>query len=90
MAGCCVRYSGCLQTVDGLAMCAIIHAHRPDLINFSALKSEEGIDNLQLAFDVAHKEFDVAKLLDAEDIVQIPEERSIMTYLAQVYFASFH
>eukprot|EP01100_Stratorugosa_tubuloviscum_P000979 TRINITY_DN121_c0_g3_i1.p1 TRINITY_DN121_c0_g3~~TRINITY_DN121_c0_g3_i1.p1 ORF type:complete len:629 (-),score=334.80 TRINITY_DN121_c0_g3_i1:157-2043(-) len=72
---------------DGLALCALIHRHRPDLINYDSLSAENKLDNLNLAFDVAKEHLDVARLLDAEDIVNMPrpDERSIMTYVAQLY-----
>lgn len=72
---------------DGLGFCALIHRHRPDLIDYHSLNAEDKLGNLNLAFDVAHEHLDVAKLLDAEDIVSMPrpDERSIMTYVAQLY-----
>jgi len=72
---------------DGLAFCALIHRHRPDLIDYEKLNSEDKLGNLNLAFDVAKEHLDVARLLDAEDIVNMPrpDERSIMTYVAQLY-----
>jgi len=73
---------------DGLALCALIHRHRPDLIpQYDTLTSEDKLGNLNLAFDVAKEHLDVARLLDAEDIVNMPkpDERSVMTYVAQLY-----
>jgi len=72
---------------DGLALCALIHRHRPDLIDYASLSNEDKLGNLNLAFNVAHDHLDVPKLLDAEDIVSMPrpDERSIMTYVAQLY-----
>ena len=37
---------------DGIALCAIIHRYRPDLIDFSSLDSEDVAVNNQLAFDI--------------------------------------
>merc|ERR1712130_85522 len=78
-------FSGSFQ--DGLAFCALIHRHRPDLIDYDKLTSEDKLGNLNLAFDVAKEHLDVPRLLDAEDIVDMPrpDERSIMTYVAQLY-----
>jgi len=72
---------------DGLAFCALIHRHRPDLIDYHSLNANDKLGNLNLAFDVAKEHLDVARLLDAEDIVNTPkpDERSIMTYVAQLY-----
>jgi len=72
---------------DGLAFCALIHRHRPDLIDYHKLSSEDKLGNLNLAFDVAQKHLDIPRLLDAEDIVNMPrpDERSIMTYVAEFY-----
>lgn len=72
---------------DGLAFCALIHRHRPDLIDYDSLSSENKLDNLNLAFQIAADHLDIPKLLDAEDIVSMPrpDERSIMTYVAQMY-----
>jgi len=72
---------------DGLAFCALIHRHRPDLIDYEKLTADDKLGNLNLAFDVAKEHLDVPRLLDAEDIVDMPrpDERSIMTYVAQLY-----
>lgn len=45
---------------------ALIHSHRPDLIDFSELQPQKHIDNLNNAFDIAHSDLGIPKLLDAE------------------------
>jgi len=72
---------------DGLGLCALIHRHRPDLINYESLTKDNAMHNLNLAFDVAETHLAVPKILDAADIVDTPkpDERSIMTYIAQLY-----
>ncbi|KAL5463195.1 hypothetical protein EMCRGX_G032073 [Ephydatia muelleri] len=74
---------------DGLAFCALIHRHRPDLIDYDSLKKGNDLYNLNLAFEVAEKHLDIPKMLDAEDIHSTvkPDERAIMTYVSSYYHA---
>uniref|UniRef100_A0A671YLT7 Spectrin beta chain n=1 Tax=Sparus aurata TaxID=8175 RepID=A0A671YLT7_SPAAU len=71
---------------DGLAFNAIVHKHRPDVIEFDNLKRSNAHYNLQNAFNVAEKELGLTKLLDPEDVnVDQPDEKSIITYVATYY-----
>ncbi|KMQ98255.1 spectrin beta chain isoform x6 [Lasius niger] len=71
---------------DGLAFNAIIHKHRPDLIQFDKLSKSNAIYNLNNAFNVAEDKLGLTKLLDAEDIfVDHPDEKSIITYVVTYY-----
>ncbi|XP_056308551.1 alpha-actinin-2b isoform X2 [Danio aesculapii] len=74
---------------DGLALCALIHRHRPDLIDYAKLNKDDPMGNLNLAFDIAEKHLDIPKMLDAEDILSTPkpDERAIMTYVSCFYHA---
>ncbi|KAM4771390.1 alpha-actinin-2 [Rhinophrynus dorsalis] len=74
---------------DGLGLCALIHRHRPDLIDYSKLNKDDAVGNINLAMDVAEKYLDIPKMLDAEDIVNTakPDERAIMTYVSCFYHA---
>ncbi|ORY97402.1 calponin homology domain-containing protein [Syncephalastrum racemosum] len=75
---------------DGLAFCALIHRHRPDLLDFDSLDFNNRHQNTALAFEVAERHLGIPKLLDVEDVCDIskPDERSIMTYVAE-YFHAF-
>ncbi|KAG8123550.1 hypothetical protein E2320_019041 [Naja naja] len=78
-----------LSWKDGLGLCALIHRHRPDLIDYSKLSKDDPLGNINLAMEVAEKHLDIPKMLDAEDIVNTPkpDERAIMTYVSCFYHA---
>ncbi|XP_059686757.1 alpha-actinin-2 isoform X12 [Gavia stellata] len=78
-----------LSWKDGLGLCALIHRHRPDLIDYSKLNKDDPIGNINLAMEIAEKHLDIPKMLDAEDVVNTarPDERAIMTYVSCYYHA---
>ncbi|KAM0272273.1 hypothetical protein ACHAQH_008745 [Verticillium albo-atrum] len=95
----CQRKTACYDEVevrdfsaswnDGLAFCALLDIHRPDLIDYDALDKSDRRGNMQMAFDIAHKEIGIPKLLDVEDVCDVakPDERSLMTYIAYWFHA---
>ncbi|XP_054855022.1 spectrin beta chain, non-erythrocytic 4 [Eublepharis macularius] len=71
---------------DGLAFNALIHKHRPDIIDFKRLTKSNAAYNLQQAFNTAEQHLGLAKLLDPEDVVmEHPDEKSILTYVVSFY-----
>ncbi|KAM6217733.1 alpha-actinin-2 isoform 2-T2 [Rhynchocyon petersi] len=74
---------------DGLGLCALIHRHRPDLIDYSKLNKDDPVGNINLAMEIAEKHLDIPKMLDAEDLVHTarPDERAVMTYVSCYYHA---
>ncbi|XP_037837315.1 protein-methionine sulfoxide oxidase mical3b, partial [Kryptolebias marmoratus] len=72
---------------SGLALCALIHRYRPDLITFDSLDESSVEDNIRLAFDVAEREFGISPLMTAEEMssVEEPDSLSMVMYLSQFY-----
>lgn len=72
---------------SGLAFCALIHRHRPDLIDYASLNASDPATNLELAFSVAEEHLDIPRLLDIEDLLELPrpDERSVMTYVSEFF-----
>uniref|UniRef100_A0A4X2LPQ9 Spectrin beta chain n=1 Tax=Vombatus ursinus TaxID=29139 RepID=A0A4X2LPQ9_VOMUR len=71
---------------DGLAFNALIHRHRPDLVDFSKLTKSNATYNLQRAFHTAEQQLGLARLLDPEDVnMEAPDEKSIITYVVSYY-----
>ncbi len=65
---------------DGLAFLAILHSQNPSLFNFDAIDPSRKHENLDLAFEIAEKEFQIPKLLEVNDVAcPNPDERAIMT-----------
>lgn len=74
---------------SGLAWCALIHRHRPELIDYQACLGKSNAENLQLAFDTAEEHIGIPALLDVADVDcdQI-DEKSVLTYVLE-YFHAF-
>ncbi|XP_029677918.1 F-actin-monooxygenase Mical isoform X4 [Formica exsecta] len=74
---------------DGLAICAIIHRYRPDLINFYSLNAEDVVKNNQLAFDILEKELNIPPIMTGEEMAQcdVPDTLTMFSYLTQIYEA---
>ncbi|OXB80545.1 UNVERIFIED_CONTAM: hypothetical protein H355_016335 [Colinus virginianus] len=72
---------------SGLALCAIIHRFRPDLIDFDALNEEDIVKNNQLAFDVAEREFGIPPMTTGKEVgsAEEPDKLSMVMYLSKFY-----
>ncbi|POI23515.1 hypothetical protein CIB84_012734, partial [Bambusicola thoracicus] len=69
---------------SGLPFLAIINALRPGLIDLEEAKARSNKENLDEAFRIAESELNIPRLLEPEDVdVMNPDEKSIMTYVAQ-------
>lgn len=74
---------------SGLAFCALIDRHRPDLLDYDELDKSDSGANMELAFKIAADQVGIPQLLDVEDICDTsnPDERSVMTYVAYWFHA---
>nr|XP_021540985.1 F-actin-methionine sulfoxide oxidase MICAL2 [Neomonachus schauinslandi] len=72
---------------SGLALCAIIHRFRPELINFDSLNEDDAVENNQLAFDVAEREFGIPPVTTGKEMAsaQEPDQLSMVMYLSKFY-----
>ncbi|XP_047402506.1 plectin isoform X19 [Sciurus carolinensis] len=73
---------------DGRLFNAIIHRHKPMLIDMNKVYHQTNLENLDQAFSVAERDLGVTRLLDPEDVdVPQPDEKSIITYVSSLYDA---
>ncbi|XP_077569900.1 F-actin-monooxygenase mical2b isoform X5 [Stigmatopora nigra] len=72
---------------SGLALCALIHKFKPHLIDFESLNEENQADNLQLAFDIAEREFGIKPVASAKDLNGSSEldKTQTINYLSKFY-----
>ncbi|XP_030628013.1 nesprin-2a [Chanos chanos] len=69
---------------SGVAFLAILCSLRPDLVDLSLAQTRTNLQNLEHAFCIAEQELGIPRLLEPEDIdIRNPDEKSIMTYVAQ-------
>src|SRR6195952_5140962 len=70
----CQRKTACYDEVevrdfstswnDGLAFCALLDIHRPDLIDYESLDKTKHRENMTMAFQIATQEIGIPDLLD--------------------------
>ncbi|XP_027128943.1 protein-methionine sulfoxide oxidase mical3a isoform X2 [Larimichthys crocea] len=72
---------------NGLALCALIHRYRPDLIDFDSLDERDQEKNNQLGFDVAEREFGISPCMTGKEMSSVvePDKLSMVMYLSQFY-----
>uniref|UniRef100_A0A8C7JA05 F-actin monooxygenase n=1 Tax=Oncorhynchus kisutch TaxID=8019 RepID=A0A8C7JA05_ONCKI len=72
---------------SGLALCALIHRFRSHLIEFDSLNEEDSANNLQLACDLAEREFGIRPFVTGKEMAagQEPDKTGMVTYLSKFY-----
>lgn len=74
---------------SGLALCALIHRQRPELIDYDSLNEEDVAGNNQLAFDLAEREFGIQPVTRGEEMAAEaePDKLLMVLYLSKFYEA---
>ncbi|XP_056311918.1 protein-methionine sulfoxide oxidase mical3b isoform X3 [Danio aesculapii] len=72
---------------SGLALCALIHTFRPDLIDFASLEEGEAEFSGQLGLDVAEQEFGICPIMTGKEMSALEESDSLcmVMYLSQLH-----
>lgn len=69
---------------DGYAFMGLINAIDENLIDIENYRNASNKSRLQTSFNVAETELGIPRLLDPDDVdLPKPDERSVMTYVAQ-------
>ncbi|XP_019895931.1 protein-methionine sulfoxide oxidase mical2b isoform X5 [Esox lucius] len=72
---------------NGLALCALIHRLRPELIDFDSLNEEDSAKNNQLAFDIVESEFGIQPVTTGKEMAadQDPDKLMMVLYISKLY-----
>ncbi|XP_039868015.1 F-actin-monooxygenase MICAL2 isoform X7 [Simochromis diagramma] len=72
---------------NGIALCALIHRFKPQLIDFDSLNDEDHVANLQLAFDISEREFGIRPFTSAKELSKEEEldKTKMINYLSKFY-----
>ncbi|XP_057709661.1 F-actin-monooxygenase MICAL3-like isoform X2 [Corythoichthys intestinalis] len=72
---------------SGLALCALVHRYRPELIDFDSLDPEADRENIRLAFDVCERELGICPVMTVEEMTSAgePDALSMVVYLSRLY-----
>ncbi|XP_070762813.1 F-actin-monooxygenase mical2b isoform X1 [Enoplosus armatus] len=74
---------------NGLALCALMHRQRPELIDYDSLNEEDVAGNNQLAFDLAEREFGIQPVTTGQEMAAggEPDKLLMVLYLSKFYEA---
>ncbi|XP_056272569.1 F-actin-monooxygenase mical2b isoform X3 [Pseudoliparis swirei] len=75
---------------NGLALCALIHHQRPELIDYDSLNEEDVAGNNQLAFDLAEREFGIQPVTRGKEMAAEAEpDKLLMVLYLSKFFEAF-
>ncbi|XP_071434583.1 F-actin-monooxygenase MICAL1 isoform X1 [Pithys albifrons albifrons] len=74
---------------SGLALCALIHHFRPDLVDFDSVDPEDAVRTHQMILDMAEQELGIQPVLSSTEMATMTESDrlGLITYLSQFYEA---
>ncbi|XP_076214381.1 F-actin-monooxygenase MICAL1 [Aptenodytes patagonicus] len=74
---------------SGLALCALIHHFRPDLVDFDSVDPQDPIQTHQMMLDTAEQELGIQPVLSSTEMAAMtePSRLGLITYLSQFYEA---
>ncbi|KAM7032796.1 F-actin-monooxygenase MICAL1 [Acridotheres tristis] len=72
---------------SGLALCALIHRFRPDLVDFDSVDSQDAIRTNQIMLDIAEQELGIQPVLSSVEMATMtgPDRLDLITYLSHFY-----
>ncbi|TRY56001.1 hypothetical protein DNTS_026865 [Danionella cerebrum] len=72
---------------SGLALCALIHRFRPDLIDLASLDESEAEFNSQLGLNTLEQEFGICPIMTGKEMSELEESDSLcmIMYLSQLH-----
>lgn len=70
---------------SGLALCALIHKFRPQLVDYASLKKDDKLGNLKIAMDAAEKYFGLEQYLTPQDVLKL-DECGMLVYVSEYFY----
>ncbi|XP_056367334.1 F-actin-monooxygenase MICAL1 isoform X2 [Oenanthe melanoleuca] len=72
---------------SGLALCALIHRFRPDLVDFDSVDSQDAVQTNQMMLDIAEQELGIQPVLSSIEMATMtePDRLDLITYLSHFH-----
>uniref|UniRef100_A0A8D2QPX1 Molecule interacting with CasL protein 1 n=1 Tax=Zosterops lateralis melanops TaxID=1220523 RepID=A0A8D2QPX1_ZOSLA len=72
---------------SGLALCALIHHFRPDLVDFDSVDPRDAVRTHQTMLDIAEQELGIQPVLSSAEMATMtgPDHLDLITYLSHFY-----
>lgn len=70
---------------DGLCLAALIHKHRPDAIDFEAMRTKDPEAIIEECFQIAQDRLGIPRLLEVDDMTVTADEKANMTYISEFF-----